>query len=139
MRSGDTLPPELMEAARRHGIATRIRETRERSRWKQHHVAEHLGITLRAYQKVEEKGTSDYERCQELADFFDVPDVDADYLWEGREKRSPLDVFSEQPGGSDLADRLEWIESALQALLAERGLELDVPRSEPARQRRSDS
>jgi transcriptional regulator with XRE-family HTH domain len=113
-RTGDTLPPELMEMARRRAIAARIREARERSRWTQPQIAEHLGIGLRAYQKVEQQGTSDYERCQELAEFLDVPGVDADYLWEGRPETPDLMGALSNPD-----ERLARIEQKLDQVLEE--------------------
>lgn len=111
-RTAYTLPPELVEQARKKAIG-------ERSRWTQENIADHLGITLRGYQKVEQKGTSSYERCEVLADFLDVDGVTAEWLWEGRgrgpgvELQSPLDAFSEQPEGSELAEEVRQTNSEL--------------------------
>ncbi len=56
-----------MEEAQRLEIAERITELRERSPFTQPQVAAKLGIGLRAYQKLEDRGTTKFERCQELA------------------------------------------------------------------------
>ena len=47
-----------MEAARKRAIGARIKDARERSKWRQPQIADHLGIGLRAYQKMEQRGTA---------------------------------------------------------------------------------
>lgn len=138
-RTGLTFPPELVEAARKLAIGRRLAEARERSRWTQENIADHLTISTRAWQKVEQKGTTSYERCEIVAEFVEVPGVTAAWLYEGRgpgpgEYGDPLDALSPPISRAELDDRLEWIESALHALLADRGLELDAQRGEPDRQ-----
>lgn len=139
----DTFPPELVERARKLAIGARIANARERSRWTQENIADHLGISTRGYQKVEERGTTSFERCEQLADFLDVEGVTAEWLWEARGPgpggESPLDALSAPVSGAELEDRLQWIESALEALLSDRGLEHDAPPSEQDRQQQSDS
>lgn len=49
------------------------------------------------------------------------------------------DPFSAPPSQAQLNGRLEWIETALQALLSDRGLELDAPPSERAHRPRNGS
>lgn len=82
-RTGDTFSA-LMEQAEKLRIGQRIADARERSRWTQENIADHLGLTVRGYQKVEEKGTTSYERCEVLAAFLDVPGVTPLWLYEGR-------------------------------------------------------
>jgi len=98
-----------MDEAQKLEIGARIRQLRERSPYKQQAVADKLGIGLRAYQKLEEVGTTRYERCEELADIFEVEPM---WIWEGRERGSTPDLFAPF-GGSEPSARLSQIESAL--------------------------
>lgn len=100
----DTLPPDLVEQARKLAIGRRIADARERSRWTQENIADHLGLSTRGYQKVEERGTTSFERCEKLADFFDVEGVTAAWLWEARGQGpalSPLDALGPPAGHLD--------------------------------------
>ena len=141
-RTVDTLPPELVEQARKLAIGARIKDARERSKWRQQAVADKLGIGLRAYQKLEKEGTSHFERCEELAEILELEGVTADYLWDGTPEQpaSPLDALSAPTSAADLADlrdQLDRLERAVGLLLADRGLEQVAPPSEQERQRHS--
>ena len=96
----------LMEEAQKLAIGQRIRELRERSPYKQPAVAERLGIGLRAYQKLEEVGTTRYERCEELAEIFGA---DPMWIWEGRERGSTPDLFGERDQLAALNRKLDRI------------------------------
>ena len=117
-RTVDTLPPELVEKARKLGIAARIKDARERSRWRQQDVADHLEIGIRAYQKLEEKGTSSFERCQEVAEFLGVAGVTADYLWDGTETPDLMGALSAPPSSADVAARLDALDETLRKVAA---------------------
>lgn len=80
-----------MDEKQRLEIAERIRELRERSPLTQPQIAERLHLTLRGYQKLEQRGTTKYERAQELAD---IHGVDPDWIWDGREKGPTPDPFA---------------------------------------------
>ena len=80
----------LMEERQRLEIAARVTQLRERSRWTQPDIAEMLGLTLRGYQKIEEKGTTKYERAEEIAR---IHGVDPDWVWDGAERSATPDVL----------------------------------------------
>lgn len=101
-----------MDEAHKLEIAGRIRDLRERSPFNQQNVADKLGIGLRAYQKVEEVGTTRYERCEELARIFKV---DPMWIWEGDAKRGKTPDLMESLNGS--GDRLIRIEEKQDAVL----------------------
>ena len=59
-------------------FSKRLKECRIKNRWKQHEVAEQIGVGLRTYQGYESgKSEPKYETLIALADFFDVT---LDYL-----------------------------------------------------------
>ena len=115
----------LMEEAQRLEIAERITELRERSPFTQPQVATKLGIGLRAYQKLEDRGTTKFDRCQELADIHaewmatdpDYSALDATWIWNGRSRDAVPDPFAGAPSQldrieqalADLAERLDGI------------------------------
>lgn len=74
-------------------------------------MADKLGIGLRAYQSLEEKGTTRYERCEELGRIFEI---DPRWIWDGREKGDTPDPFT-----SASPDQLTRIESKLDQILCQ--------------------
>jgi transcriptional regulator with XRE-family HTH domain len=130
----------LVEAQQRLEIAERIRELRERSPFTQPNLADRLGLTLRGYQKLEERGTTKWDRVEEIAAIYDV---EADWIWSGKERGETPDPFATSPAAeSDLARLERKIDRVLanQAkLLAAADLEPDAQAQSPpspARQRR---
>lgn len=120
-----------MEKQQKLEIGGRIRQLREQSRYKQQGVADKLNIGLRAYQRLEEVGTSRYERCEELAAIFEV---DPMWIWDGREHSATPDLVDD-----GLSERLDRIEQKLEALLAEALPEAldESPEPLPAEERRT--
>jgi transcriptional regulator with XRE-family HTH domain len=127
-----------MEEQQRLEIASRIKELRERGPYKQPQIAEKLGIGLRAYQKVEKNGTTEFERCEEIAKIHKAwtsrdPDwghVSASWIWDGRlpkakGERTPLDALSKSGGQGAIlaavAALREELDAARIELLAEIG------------------
>ena len=113
----------LMEEQQRLEIGARIKELRERSPHKQPYVAARLHIGTRAYQKVENKGTTSYERCQAIAKIHahwthDHPDwkhATADWLWDGRMPAAETpDLLGALAGGARA--QLDRIEQRLDAI-----------------------
>lgn len=84
-----------MDETHKLGIGARIRQLREGSPYKQQTVADKLGIGLRAYQKLEEVGTTRYERCEELAKIFDV---DPEWIWDGEKRDGTPDLMGQIDG-----------------------------------------
>jgi transcriptional regulator with XRE-family HTH domain len=80
-----------MEEQHRLEIASRITELREKSRWTQPEIADQLGLSLRGYQKIEEKGTSKFERAEEIAE---IHGVDPNWIWDGEERKASPDPFA---------------------------------------------
>jgi transcriptional regulator with XRE-family HTH domain len=123
----------LMEEAQRREIAERIRSLRENAPFGQEHIADQLGLKLRSYQKVEERGTTKYERCLELARVHsswtrgrsEWAHVDADWLWSGRERGATPDPFAVPTEDrldaltAAVADLKKQLTSTRTALLAE--------------------
>jgi transcriptional regulator with XRE-family HTH domain len=93
-----------VEEAQKLEIAKRIRLLRERSPFGQREIADRLGIGLRAYQKVEAKGTTRMERCEELAE---IHNVTAAWIWSGKKKLPAPDVLSALEDDSDRLDKIE--------------------------------
>ena len=91
----------LMDEIKRREMGRRIHDLRERSYFTQPQVAERLGIGLRAYQKLEVRGTTKLERVEQLAEIFNVS---ADWIWDGHEAKP------------DLAERLQAIEHRVNLL-----------------------
>lgn len=91
-RTTDTFRRQLLMAEQRAEIAARITELRERSPYTQPQIAEKLGITLRAYQRLELRGTTKFARCEELAAIHSAwtkgsaswSHVTAEWIWDGR-------------------------------------------------------
>lgn len=116
-------------------IGGRIRELRTEAGWTQEKLARQLsgnrtGSEVSRWERGEVKPRD--ETVEEIADVFrtDVASFYAVPRDEKAEAASPLDALSGPASTAELAERLEWIESALVALLAERGLELDAQQSE---------
>lgn len=117
-----------MEEAQRLEIAERIRELRERSPYTQPLVAEKLGIGLRAYQKMEAQGTTKWERCEELADIYDV---DARWIWDGTESGETPDLLGALNDGA--AAKLDRIEKKLDEVLRRLSPDPDEDLTYPSR------
>lgn len=92
----------LQDQEQKHRIGERLRTLRERSPYTQEAVADHIGVTIRAYQKQEQTGGVKYENLEKLADLFGVT---VSYFYE------------ERPALSRDA-QLDRIERKLNALLA---------------------
>ncbi len=115
-----------MEEQQRLEIADRIKRLRQRSPFKQPQIAERLDIGLRAYQKLEKVGTTEYERCEELADIHhdwsqrdpEWAHVSAGWIWDGQERPGDLDLMSALPAKSP-DDRLNAVMAAVEALRLE--------------------
>lgn len=105
----------VMDEAHRLQIAARIADLRERSPLTQPKIAERLGIGLRAYQKLEEKGTTKWERVEELAE---IHGVTPHYIWDGTEQGPTPDVLAELNGAGDLAALRESVDQLRGELLA---------------------
>lgn len=90
-----------MDEQQRLEIGDRIEHLRKRSPLTQPKIAERLGIGLRAYQKLEEKGTTHFERCQEIAAIHQEwterdPEwvhASAAWVWDGRKRPAPAVDF----------------------------------------------
>lgn len=134
-----------MDETQRLEIAERIRELRERSPWSQAQMAEKLDLSLRGYQKMEERGTTKWERVEELAAIFGIEPL---VLWQGRPRSATPDLLSSSNGAAD-SDRLARIETelgqvreeleALRVWLSERAAlkdEAELDRVEGPRRRR---
>lgn len=124
----------LMEEAQKLEMAERIRELRERSPYTQPEVADKLGIGLRAYQKLEAKGTIRWERAEELAAIYEVAPR---WIWDGSGTGETPDVLSGLDGS--VTERLSRIEERLDAivgLLGEREVE-ELEQDEAAAAERS--
>ena len=131
----------LMETQHKLEIAARVRELRSRSPFTQANIADKLGITLRAYQAMEAKGTTKWERCEELAKIYDTT---PEFIWDGTDKKPTPDLLGSLDGNvSDRLDRieekldevLEWIatgESVEDAVDADQRSAPAVPQSETA-------
>jgi transcriptional regulator with XRE-family HTH domain len=118
----------LMEERHRLEIAARITTLRERSRWTQPEIADRLGLTLRGYQKIEEKGTTKYDRVEAIAK---IHSVDPDWLWEGRERGPAPDPFA-----SESTAAVDELRKELQALRHELLAEIGKVRKAQEAQRR---
>lgn len=101
-------------------MGARIRELRERSPWKQHHMAEKIGVGLRMWQRIEQRGTTEWERVEQIAE---IHDVDPHWIWSGEEKPATPDLMRQLNGSS--SEQLDRIEGMLQRLLNAAGLETD--------------
>ena len=109
-RHGFTLSAEqLMEEAARREMGARIRDLRERSPYKQAHMAEQLNVGLRMYQRIEQRGTTEWERVQQIAE---IHGVDPHWIWDGEEKPETPDLIAQMNGSS----QLDRIEAAIQRL-----------------------
>ena len=97
-----------MVDGQRKAIAHRIRELREGSAYTQQDLADRLGITLWAYQRIERSGTNRWRQVVELAD---VHEIDPEWIWGGEGKDRPghdsSDMFRE------IFERLDRIEERL--------------------------
>lgn len=128
-------------------IGGRIRELRENCAWTQRELAEKMeghaeGKDISRWENG--KHVPEPSNLKALAEALEttVADLRAGPLAKRQEPKpegSPLDALSEPASAAELDERLEWIESALQALLLERGLELDAPPSVLSHQPQSDS
>lgn len=68
------------DAERKRRVGRRIRELREGSVYTQEAVAKRIGVSLRGYQAMEEKGAASFPSLQKIAA---VHDVDVSYFQEG--------------------------------------------------------
>lgn len=122
-----------MEEQQKLEIAARIKMLREVGPYKQPEIADKLGIGLRGYQKLEVKGTTQHERCQELfaihRDWLlerpGLEHVTAAWIWDGRDAKSPTpDPFAVSQNESaeaprDLAELDERAQARHLAVMAE--------------------
>lgn len=116
--------------------AERIKQLREESPYTQAALAERIGVSPRAYQRWEEGGGIEWDHLERLAE---IHGVDVMWIHRGVGRGPTPDLLSAPVSRSELDERLEWIERALVALLAERGLDLDAPTSAQGHPQRSDS
>lgn len=108
-----------MNESHKTEIGRRIAELRDRSPYTQERLAGELGLTLRAYQKLEQLGTTRYTRCEEVARAHEPwtskhPEwqhVDADWIWDG------IDRTQTPPTLVDPGVQLDRIEQKLDAVL----------------------
>lgn len=140
-------------------VATRLKSLRHDLQkktgeaWIQQDVAEAVKVPLRTFASWEggEVENRDGEGYKRLARFYSRKlgrKVSWQWIVFGAEtpperdepppSGSPLDALS-PPLSADLDRRLEWIESALQALLVDRDLPLDAPPSRPSPRPRTGS
>lgn len=144
-------------------VATRLKELRKElqdatgQRWTQQEVADANKISLRTFASWEgaEVENRDGEGYKKLAKFY-TRKLGRKVSWQwivfgdGSDKQgnegagappdSPLEKLSPSASAAEIADlraRLEWMESALQALLSDRGLDKVVPPSKRDSQQQS--
>jgi transcriptional regulator with XRE-family HTH domain len=104
-RHGFTLSADqLMKEAARREMGARIRELRERSPYKQQHMADKLSVGLRMYQRIEQWGTTEWERVQQIAE---IHGSDPHWIWDGEENGSTPDVIERLDGSSGQLARME--------------------------------
>lgn len=104
-RHGFTLRAEqLMEEASRREMGSRIRGLRERSPYTQQAMADKVGVGLRMWQRIEERGITDWSRVQEIAE---IHDVDPHWIWDGDERYETPDVMGRLDGSSGQLARME--------------------------------
>ncbi len=117
-RHGFTLSADqLMEEAARREMGGRIRELRERSPYKQQHMADKLNVGLRMYQRIEQRGTTEWERVQQIAE---IHGSDPHWVWDGEEKGPVPDVIGRLDGSSGQLARMEGKLDQLLDLIEER-------------------
>jgi transcriptional regulator with XRE-family HTH domain len=110
-----------MEERQRLEIGDRIRTLRERSRWTQPRLANKLGLSLSGYQKLEQRGTTKWERVEQIAE---IHEVDPNWIWEGTERgKTPnllaqLETSDAESLSERLAEALEILHSIQAALAA---------------------
>ncbi len=126
-RTTDTLRLQLlMEERQRLEMAVRITELRERSPFTQPKIAEKLGIGLRAYQKLESKGTTQFDRCVELAQIHaawtagspDWAHVTAEWIWDGRRANDAPDLMSALVAPEEPPAWAQRLQASVDALIA---------------------
>lgn len=126
---------QLMEQRQAIEIGERIRELRNNSEETNGSVADYCNVRERTVAGwVAGEGIS-YKNAKRVAELFQV---DIDWLWRGR-RSSPLDALSAPVSQAELDERLGWIESALEALLSDRGVEHAAPPSERVHLQRTGS
>ncbi len=127
----------LMDQAQRLEIAERITELRIRSPYKQPYMARKLGYeSVRGYQKLEQKGTTDFERCEEIAEIHSAWTEDSDdyafmtasWIYSGKKRTVPtaedfakLNGHGETSEASDLDKALDLLEATQSDLDAQAG------------------
>lgn len=125
----------LMDEQQAIQLGERIRELRTNSEETNGSIADYCNVRERTVAGwIAGEGIS-YKNAKRVAELFRV---DVDWLWRGR-KGSPFDVLSPPVSQEQLNRRLGWMESALEALLVDRGLKHDVPPSGQDRPRRTGS
>jgi transcriptional regulator with XRE-family HTH domain len=110
-----------MEEQQRLEMAQRITDLRERSPFTQPVIADKLGIGLRAYQKLEQRGTTSFERCQEIYEIHrewtsrqaDWSHVDSDWIWDGRTRAETPDLMGALLPATSQLDRIETMLAAV--------------------------
>lgn len=104
-----------LDEAARAARAERIKQLREESRYTQPHIAEFVGVSLRAYQRWEEGGGIEWEHLEKLAELHEV---DPQWIHRGSEKGPAPDPFASESAAT--ADELlAEIRSLRLELLAE--------------------
>lgn len=130
----------LMEKQQGLEIGERIRGLREDSEETNRSIADYVGVGERSVAAWVAGDGISYKNAKKVAELFDVS---IDWLWRGREKGDTPDLMGAlSPTVSaeefaDLRERLVWMESALQKLLADAGLEQAAPPSEQDSQQQS--
>jgi len=124
-----------MEEQQRLEMAARITELRERSPYHQPDVARKLNIGLRAYQKLEARGTGRFERCEELAKIHKTwtarhPEwrhASADWIWDGKVRADTPDLMAALSRAEE-PSQLDRVEQKLDEVLSllRRGDVLDL-------------
>lgn len=99
---------DLMEEAARREMGARIRELREQSPYKQQHMADRLSIGLRMYQRIEQRGTTEWERVEQLAT---IHGADPHWIWSGKEKPATPSLNGESGRLARIEEALERVEA----------------------------
>jgi hypothetical protein len=148
---------QLMDETQRLEIAERIHQLQERCPWTEPVVADRLGLTLRGYQKMEQKGTTKWERAEELAKIHaewarDDPEwigrATAGWIWDGRERpvetpdllgelERPTELAALRAAVEDLRKELRAMQSELLAEIGKVRKAQEAQQSTPRRASRS--
>jgi transcriptional regulator with XRE-family HTH domain len=115
----------LTDDERKRRVGARLRDLRQHSPYTQEAIAEHIGVTLRAYQKMEQTGGMSYPNRVKLADLFKV---DIGVLYD--EPATEVITLDDRLARLEHAvSRLENIEQQLNHVLANQQVALDLLRA----------